>query len=1396
MRSGRATPRAPGEAQPPGGTSPAAARPRSAAASPASTTASAYCVVYSSDDSLSDGELHVERRAGSVSAWYQRGSGPRPARLPVHASSSEPDCPHSSLRVVVHDHAGAEDGSEDEEEDYEEEQDAARRSGSSTAAQAAAAGEGHPPPGVTWETNNLFDYLKGLYQQGVEDAQQGAEFDSEEWARRTAALRGLLRERDAEVAQLQRLLDEQGRQLAGREMEAAQQAQRIATLEQRICALLGQLEAAQAAAAAGVADRGELIGTAASPYAPPPLQQKSQLAVAYQQYAQPAAADSYFVQLPAQSYAEHQGCGFWEGLCGGLQQRPWRLVAAAAALLLLLLIILCATLIPAARRRAERPQFVAAPTVAAAGASWVDLTVQLDRPGLVSWMAFRQADLDQQVPGEGRTLLQLIQDSAVDGAAVFGASAPSASLDPAGVPHAGLQHLAVGCGWAPVPGASGRVSLLSASGGASAACTAATADSPGRCARCPKLEDSTAYTLLLAPATATARGGRGVGAEVAVVNAATGDASVNVNSLEPPFADNATATAFDLHFKLNAPGTLFYAVAYDTLLAPLGASQLAFRAAMPPSAAVISASPSGFVGGLVAAGNVLVSEAGQWATARVEPPCVGDLCQLSLHALQGSTAYRVFLVAVDSFGVADPVPAVVIVTTAAATAPVLLSGSGPSNISDSGFAAAASMDAAGGLYYLLAAPKPGSTAAPAADVVPGKWAAVDSWVEGGSRRRLLSGTTAGSSAAWGAAPASRQLLGYSQLANSSTSAVSPGSLVAPVCYPANQTCSLTAAKAFAGVQPLTDGQWDVLASGCMPVTRAGAAQALPPFTGLQNNTLYYLLLGSEDSGVPLPNRAAPVAAYAIRTVDLSAPAVACGFPVATNITATSFALSALLTKPGASVWYVVLPAAAAGTAPSALEVLQGKGSGGVAPAAAGNLTRWGSLPWEADPGADGSRDARKLWASVGGLQGGGNYTAFLTVSLDGTAPAPGAAVLALSGILTPAVTPPTFTRLKGLNASMDEAKGTFSVQLSTDLDRAGQVYYALYRHYSCVQGELVPSAADQRNINMLSFCVFICRNYSCIQGEPSAADVVAGAALPSSICKCEDRSYCALVTAGNFSVPAQTLGAVHGLGGDLSALPFQSLRNATDAQLKCFQGGLGQATDTYNIYLVAANALPTYTGLAPQCSNFAQAAAVAAAAGQGTAPDASCPAARQLACSQAQLRPDSQATQSGAFAQWPVNGTSGSTGSPVVWQPPSGSIAGHPAKVQLSLEGGTPPAFTYGPAFPAEMRAGNSFGMRFALDKPALLIYAVFRVLPIDASGKGQAPVLIATGRVPVFDAATNATTGAVSACPWAPGGAMTSSDQLLVTYVARDKYGRMDGLCPGQTAGDTPRVCTQLAFT
>jgi hypothetical protein len=68
---------------------------------------------------------------------------------------------------------------------------------------------------------------------------------SEEWGRRISALRLLLQEREGEVAELQRLLEDSQRHLEGGQALAAQQAQRVAALEERIRQLLRQLEAAQ-----------------------------------------------------------------------------------------------------------------------------------------------------------------------------------------------------------------------------------------------------------------------------------------------------------------------------------------------------------------------------------------------------------------------------------------------------------------------------------------------------------------------------------------------------------------------------------------------------------------------------------------------------------------------------------------------------------------------------------------------------------------------------------------------------------------------------------------------------------------------------------------------------------------------------------------------------------------------------------------------------------------------------------------------------------------------------------------------------------------------------------------------------------------------------------------------
>lgn len=450
---------------------------------------------------------------------------------------------------------------------------------------------------------------------------------------------------------------------------------------------------------------------------------------------------------------------------------------------------------------------------------------------------------------------------------------------------------------------------------------------------------------------------------------------------------------------MHTAGKLYYAVTYAYMYAPYGSSQLVFGQLTPPAAAVISADAAAFSGGLVARGSVAVLAAGQWVNITVQPPCVAALCKQSLWGLQGGTSYRVFLVAEDEYGTADPAPAVAAVTTAPATsAPQLLPATQPANVTDSGFSVSVNQDVAGGVYFLLAVAKPG-TSTSGADVAHGSWSRVDGLAPTTSRRRRLAGLPAPSMgrAAASVALTSLTLQHWQQRQLLQEQQAVPGSLVAPTCYPANRTCTLAPTDAFRNVSGLA-GSFDVVASGCMPVPAAGQTLVLPPFSGLQNNTLYHLLLATEDTAVPQAHLLATPAVFAVRTVDLSAPKLACGFPLATNISATGFLLSAMLTKPGASVFYVVLPAAvAAASPPSALEVLRGTGAGGAAAPAAGNLAQWGSLPWEAMASAGSGRggDARKLWAAVAGLQGGGNYTAFFTVSADGAVPVPGAPLASL-----------------------------------------------------------------------------------------------------------------------------------------------------------------------------------------------------------------------------------------------------------------------------------------------------------------------------------------------------------------------------------------------------------------
>lgn len=362
--------------------------------------------------------------------------------------------------------------------------------------------------------------------------------------------------------------------------------------------------------------------------------------------------------------------------------------------------------------------------------------------------------------------------------------------------------------------------------------------------------------------------------------------------------------------------------------------------------------------------------------------------------------------------------------------------------------------------------------------------------------------------------------------------------------------------------------------------------------------------------------------------------------------------------------------------------------------------------------------------------------AFLAVVLDSDGvSATDAVVSSIQSILLPAQRPPSFLNITGLGAAVDEASGTFSLQLATALDRPGTVHYVLHR------------------------------NYSCISGEPSVADITAGAPPPPEVCGCEDPSYCSTVAAGSFNVSTGALSTLTPVSGPLSPLPFESLRNATDDQLRCFRGGLGQASDTYNIYLTAEGVLPSYSGLAAECANFAQAVQTAAAGGSAACSSSPVPA---IACYQPRLRPDEPVAQRSPVAAWTVASAGGGN---VQWAPPPLATT-RPAKVQLSLEGGDPPQFTTpGPVFPLATATSQSFLMQFALNKPALVIYEVKVPGAFDPEANRFLPdVPIANGRVPVFVA--NATTSVtITSCDWpeAPG-PMQGGAQFTVQYVARDK--------------------------
>ena len=95
---------------------------------------------------------------------------------------------------------------------------------------------------------------------------------------------------------------------------------------------------------------------------------------------------------------------------------------------------------------------------------------------------------------------------------------------------------------------------------------------------------------------------------------------------------------------------------------------------------------------------------------------------------------------------------------------------------------------------------------------------------------------------------------------------------------------------------------------------------------------------------------------------------------------------------------------------------------------------------------------------------------------------------------------------------------------------------------------------------------------------------MAGGALPAEVCQCDDSSYCQVVASGTLDVSGQALEATYSVAGDLSPLAFESLRNASAAELQCFQGGLGQATDTYIVRTIGVLAGHVFSSANGPCN--------------------------------------------------------------------------------------------------------------------------------------------------------------------------------------------------------------------
>ncbi|DBA74581.1 TPA: hypothetical protein ACH3X2_009453 [Trebouxia sp. C0005] len=749
---------------------------------------------------------------------------------------------------------------------------------------------------ITWETNNLYEYLKELYDHKQQDMAD----NSEELRERLSKYHVMLEEQQGTNYRLTEELAAKGEQIL-------------------------QLKVALDAGKPG----GQGVGISG---------QRGSDEGGY-----------HFVFMPTHLFPAYPSYRWWAVIADSWRRQPcfW-LAACVAALAMLLTIILCALLIGN-----DHPNFVAGPTILATSGCGFDTSMVVDRSGFVYYTAIpSQLFLDDLDPGDYTAADVLTTANAMQ--------------------KSKLQTLSVACGRVRVPRAYANVTL-SVSGCAdnSTECQQAgqladEGDSPELyCQRCPTLESASDYTLLL---VAVSDAHRHRDSALQLLPVSTKDVTPPV-FLSTPYASGIGDSNFTLTVQLNEPGTVFYGIYYASFYTQYVQLLAAYGLAAPTSEEILEISPSSFQGALAGSGSLSVPHAYTLTSGLVEPLCSGAICQQSIYALAPNTPYQVWLVAVDTVGNAQAVPTLVPVQTAPDTSPpALLAGSGPGSVTTSSFDAAFSIDTAGAIYYIItnlssssASVLPGSavlvsggegelTPAPTAEndyssqsvTIEGVDTTIE--VDFPTGRRLTgqsddaaadagadmgvtpwhgevsteSGMGAVSRAAlpqdWQDSVIHRRL----QQDNSSAGAVGTACTLGPTCNSLNVSCKITPAAAITNAGTSLAGL-NVLGSGCLLLPDAGSNVSLPStVSDLNMDSLFQLLVVTEDTLYPTPNRSPQTNIFLIRTVDHTPPFFTGGTPYVQNIQATAFDVVVQQNKTG-RVYYVVVEQDAA--APTVEQVI-------------------------------------------------------------------------------------------------------------------------------------------------------------------------------------------------------------------------------------------------------------------------------------------------------------------------------------------------------------------------------------------------------------------------------------------------------------------------------------------